>query len=262
MKNNRRSKSRSKRKKIILNSILLTILLICVFFLIFPPQMLLIKSQTQNYRRQSSEITILKQSNREFPSPTVEATEIDASPELPHYEEPTIENLAHVRTIPKDISGKIVVPQAGINLPITQGIDGYKMLYAAGEQYSRQVISAGQIGNYVLASHSTPWANTLFTNLLNVTAGSEIYVSDDTYTYEYEIVSVKRVNPNDVSLIQQVDENDNPFDRAVITLYTCTDQDATQRYVVRGELTRKTPNNEIHDELRKAFEDWYTLPLQ
>lgn len=245
----RKNSKNKKRSKLIINLVLLTITLVSLFFTIYPPQMLLLQNQSHNYQKDNS-ITILKQSQNQL-----------RNSDLPEYAEPTLENLAHVKDMPKNISGKIVIPSVGINLPITQGIEDYKMLYAAGEQYDRSIISAGQVGNYVLASHSTPWANTLFTNLLKVKAGEEIYVSDDNNVYEYEIVDVRKVSPDDVNQIQLTDANGEAFNTPIITLYTCTDQDATGRYVVRGELTHTTPNSEINSELRTAFEDWHTLTL-
>lgn len=241
----------TKKKRIILNISLSIIVIVSILFTIFPPQLILLKNQNPNYRRQTDNVTILKESAS---TPTN-----DTSPELPEYAEPTLSNLAAVQNMPKDISGKVVIPSVGISLPITQGIDEYKMLYAAGEQYSRTTVSPGDVGNYVLASHSTPWPDTLFTNLLNVKEGAEVYVSDDNFVYEYEVTSVKVVDPTDVDDIQQFDSNGLTYTKQLITLYTCTDQNATHRYVVRGELTKKTPNDQINSELRSAFEDWYTL---
>lgn len=245
----RKNKTKMNYKKITINTILVLVIACSIFFTIYPPQMLLLQHQAKNYVKQ--EVTVLKQSSANK----------NHTAEIPEFAEPTLENLAVVQNMQKDISGKIVIPAVGINLPITQGIEDYKMLYAAGEQYDRSVVSAGQIGNYVLASHSTPWANTLFTNLLNLQSGSEIYVSDEHFVYEYEVIEVKRVLPHETSDIQQYDTNGIAFTQPMITLYTCTDADATGRYVVRGVLTHKTANEDINQELRKAFEDWHSLTL-
>lgn len=244
-------KSDRKGLKIAINVVLVSILCVSLFFVFNPPQKLLLENQKKNY--------VVTSNSSVDKNNTTEQVELPQTPdELPEFDEPTIENLLAVQNKPKNISGFIVIPSAAIKLPIVQGIGGDNMLYGAGEQYSRVDVVAGGPGNYVLASHLTPWKNTLFTNLLQTKVGDEIYVSDEQFVYEYEVTHVEEVQPNDARHIQQFDENGAEITDSLITLYTCSDIDATKRYIVRGHLSKSTPNSDISPELRSAFEDWHT----
>lgn len=155
----------------------------------------------------------------------------------------------------RDAVGWLIIPQesVGISLPIAAGLGGNNMLYGAGEQYSRDVIRPGQIGNYVLASHYTPYPNTLFTNLSRTKVGSQVYVADNKYVYVYDVTLsiVEDIN----STSYEIGQMTNPTN-ADITLYTCSDIYATKRYIVRGTLSNKIKISKADKNLKSAFKEW------
>lgn len=155
----------------------------------------------------------------------------------------------------RDAIGWLIIPQegVGVSLPITAGLGGNNMLYGAGEQYSRDVIRPGQIGNYVLASHYTPYPGTLFTNLNQTKVGSQVYVADNKYVYVYNVTLsiVEDIN----STSYEIGQTSNPTN-ADITLYTCSDIYATKRYIVKGTLSNKIKISKADKNLKEAFKEW------
>ena len=228
-------------------------------------------------------------------------------------------------------SGGIYVPKSGIRLPIYHGIGNYTMLKGAGEQYDTSIVTAGGKGNYVLASHRTPYQGYLFTELHRVGKGDEFYVvgSDTNMIYQYKVDWTEVVEPNQDSAIQQdeakttsetteettsvkiseltsfaekkkgavsltsksdIDYNtgketktettktiisiDNKNQTAKIkettikttnkylcTLYTCTDNYATHRLVVRSHLSAVIPAEEASQELLDVYSGWFSGTL-
>lgn len=163
------------------------------------------------------------------------------------------ENLMKIKY--KSASGWLVIPQndVAISLPISAGLGGNNMLYGAGEQYSHDIIKPGKIGNYVLASHYTPYKNTLFTNLHKTRVGSQIFIADKNYIYVYNVTLsvIEDINKTSYEIGQMA----NPVN-ADITLYTCSDIYATKRYVVKGTLNNKINIKKINKSTKIAFKEW------
>lgn len=152
-----------------------------------------------------------------------------------NVEEATIEdyfqNIGKFSNVKYD--GRLVIPSINLNLPIFQGVNSTHLLLGASEQVPRSEISAGQYGNYILASHRMSNTRNLgFARINRIKTKSKVYVTDDNYMYVYNVVFNKTVNNNDTKYI-----NEQPKDKKIITLYTCSKFGKnTPKVVVRGEL--------------------------
>lgn len=221
-----------KFKKIV-NALLLIILFLSIVCFFFPPKQWIMKHNQQKDYKITRVVDKIDNSNQK-----------DA----------TLENVIEASKIDPNAIGKLVIPQegVGISLPILQGIGYYNMLIGAGEQLSRSEVAPGGKGNYILASHHTPWADILFTNLSNVQVNSNIYVADEQYVYVYQVNTV---------VLTTIDHNeylDQPTDpeTKMITLYTCEEYGSPNRWVVQGKLIAKKSINNLDKDTKVAFADW------
>lgn len=130
--------------------------------------------------------------------------------------------------------GYIIIPDLKLYLPIFYGTGGNTMLYGAGTMKPNQIMGEG---NYALASHhvfgNQSAEELLFSPLEKAKNGMTIYITDKTMIYSYNITNVFQVTPEHVEVI-----NDIPGKKEV-TLVTCTDAQATNRIIVKGNLIKK-----------------------
>ena len=87
----------------------------------------------------------------------------------------------------------------------------------------------------------------LFSPLVNLKVGEKIYTTDLEYVYEYETTAVDLIEPTRVEVI-----NDQPG-VTEITLITCDDYNASNRYCIKGKFVSKTPVGEVSDSVKQAF---------
>lgn len=151
------------------------------------------------------------------------------------------------------VVGGIAIPELDINLPIFKGLGNTELTYGAGTMKENQVM--GGEGNYSLASHHvfgmTGSSEMLFSPLENAQNGMKIYLTDKDKIYTYEITSVEIVEPTAVAVI-----NDTPG-KSEVTLVTCTDAEATQRTIVKGELKEATDYRSAPQDVQEAFTTSY-----
>jgi len=158
-----------------------------------------------------------------------------------------IESQSQVANLP--VIGGIAIPDVGINLPIFKGLGNVELSYGAGTMKEEQVM--GGQNNYALASHHvfgiTGSSKMLFSPLENAKVGMKIYLTDKTNIYTYVISEVFSVTPDRSDVL-----NDNSG-QAEVTLVTCTDQQATGRIVVKGNLESSVAYDQASDDIHKAF---------
>ena len=151
------------------------------------------------------------------------------------------------------VIGGIAVPDVGINLPIFKGLGNTELSYGAGTMKENQVM--GGENNYALASHHVfglvGSSKMLFSPLENAKVGMKIYLTDKSTIYTYVITEIETVTPERSDVI-----NDTPG-QSQVTLVTCTDQDATERIVVKGNLESSVAYNEASDDILEAFKYSY-----
>lgn len=225
------------KKKIVINVLLIITFVVSLALYFAPPKMWIMKS------------------NQERPYKVVKSEDINPTvADDTDQKEATFENVMEARKHQTNAVGKVIIPQAnvGISLPILQGIGYYNMLAGAGEQMPRSVVGPGGNGNYILASHYTPWANILFTNLGKTKVGSMVYVADTENVYVYQVDNVILTTISHREFLDQPEDKDTKM----ITLYTCQYYGSPKRWVVQGKLVAKTPLNEIDTETKNAFADW------
>ena len=75
----------------------------------------------------------------------------------------------------------------------------------------------------------------------------KIYTTDLENIYEYEITSVDIIEPTKVSVIY------DQKDKTEITLITCDDLNATNRYCVKGKFVTKYPAKGVPQTVLSAF---------
>ena len=129
--------------------------------------------------------------------------------------------------------GQVAIPELNMKIPIYKGVSNYVLATGAGTMKENQKMGEG---NYALASHNYFGDKTiLFSPLVDAKQGMKIYTTDLENIYEYEITSVDIIEPTKVSVIY------DQKDKTEITLITCDDLNATNRYCVKGKFVTKYP---------------------
>lgn len=151
------------------------------------------------------------------------------------------QNTAKVQSI-----GEIAIPSVGINLTIAKGVSDLNMSVGAGTMRADQQMGKG---NYPLASHYSSYGGgkLLFTPLLKVKHGDKVYLTDLKKVYVYEIYWTDVVQPDRVDLV-----DDTPND-TIVTLITCNDGSAAERFVARGRLVEQYEVSQAPTEAIEAF---------
>ncbi|WP_295514568.1 class A sortase [Streptococcus sp. UBA632] len=151
------------------------------------------------------------------------------------------------------VIGGIAIPDLDINLPIFKGLGNTELSYGAGTMKKNQVM--GGVNNYALASHHVfeleGSSKMLFSPLERAKTGMTIYLTDKSIIYTYVITSVESVEPDRSDVL-----NDSPG-QSEVTLVTCTDQAATNRIVVKGNLESSVSYDQAPKDVLKAFQYAY-----
>ena len=193
----KKKKKKGKIKKILFNSIPIIIIVGALFFYFYPPSFWL-----ANHLKS----TPIKR----FPVTKHQTKDEKKETNAPNYGnesqlEPTTENLWKASQADYIASGGVFIPSAEIRLPIYHGIGYYTMLKGAGEQYPEDIVKVGEAGNYVIASHLTPYQGYLFTDLDKVQQGQDVYLvgSNTNLIYRYQIDWKETFDPQHSQSIQQ-----------------------------------------------------------
>lgn len=196
--------------------------------------------QIMNVSRQKLQSNKEKEANYDFSNIKAVTAESVIGAQLDNQELPVIADIA--------------IPDLKINLPIFKGLDNTALTYGAGTMKENQQL--GQ-GNYALASHHVfgidGSSNMLFSPLDNAQKGMMIYLTDKEYIYYYEIDIVKKVAPEQIDVISDV-EGEN-----LVTLVTCADKEATERLIVQGKYQKKVAFDKASKTILKAFKQSYNL---
>ena len=97
--------------------------------------------------------------------------------------------------------------------PVREGVSQGVLADSLGHE--PDTASIGEIGNCVIAGHRNYSFGKYFNRLNEVKLGDKIYVDTLSDTFEYEVTDIKVVEPDDISALNQTDEE-------ILTLYTCT----------------------------------------
>ncbi len=126
------------------------------------------------------------------------------------------------------VYGIIEIPDINLNSVIVVGTEPENLRPAIGHMSGTAHI--GQIGNCVLAGHRGGIYGTFFKNIDMLSNGAEVKVINmRKETYTYEVYEQFVVNPDDMSVTTDIDEE------TTLTLISCEDDGAT-RLIVRCRL--------------------------
>ena len=113
-----------------------------------------------------------------------------------------------------DVVGIIEIPSINIKYPIINKTNDTTMKYSITKFSGGEINS---IGNFTVAGHNN-LNGTMFGKVKRLNIGDQIKMTDlYNNTVTYEIFEIYSVDPNDVSVLNPVDENTRE-----ITLITCT----------------------------------------
>lgn len=145
---------------------------------------------------------------------------------------PSMRNVAEgaMKFDKKAVVGGIAIPSVGIDLLILKGTNTANLLAGATTMKQEQKMGAG---NYALAGHHMRRESILFGPLMQVKAGTKVYLNDQKYIYTYTIDSTKIIPDTNVEVLDETKE-------ATITLITCDKPSETdKRFVATGKLIKK-----------------------
>lgn len=142
--------------------------------------------------------------------------------------------------------GKLVIPNAEINLPILAGLSNQNLLTGASTYSADQQLGRG---NYVLLSHNIFDQDLLLHRIQNLKKKDIIYATDFKTVFHYEVTVNKVIEDTEVSYIEENSGMQTP----IITLLRCEGNIGTRyRRVVQGTLVKKEPVDAANQEQMKA----------
>lgn len=122
--------------------------------------------------------------------------------------------------------GGIDIPRLAVSVLVMEGVDDTTLRRAAGHLPGTSM--PGQAGNIAIAAHR----DTFFRPLRNIRQSDMITLTTPSGAYRYRVVSIKVVNPSDVSVLKSDGTE-------VLTLVTCFPfyfiGAAPKRFIVRAE---------------------------
>ncbi|MDY5435982.1 class A sortase [Peptostreptococcus porci] len=141
-------------------------------------------------------------------------------------------------------SGAIAIPDINLSLPIFDALNNYNLAYGAGTMKENQVMGNG---NYALAGHNYPDSpKILFSPLVKINQGNVIYLTDFSFIYIYNTLSITTIKPTQVDVINDTDGVTE------LTLITCND-DGSLRHMVKATYSGKIPVSEASQDMKNAF---------
>jgi sortase A len=131
-----------------------------------------------------------------------------------------------VTEIKKEQPAWIDIPSLNINLPVgqTEINNGSWGFYEKGASHLKASANPGENGNIIIYAHNT---SDRFGNILSIKPGEIIELSTASKTYDYKVISIKVVNPDQIELLL-------PTQHEVLTIYTCTGFADSKRFVIQA----------------------------
>jgi len=153
-----------------------------------------------------------------------------------------------------DVSNKaepnntLFIPKIGVQAPIvfatSRNQDEINQLLLEGVVHYDKTALPGKKGNVFITGHSSYywWSdgkyNNVFSILDKLVEGDTIYLNYDYKRYAYQVVSLKVVSPDDVSVLEQGNDY-------TLSLMTCTPVGTNyKRLIVKAKQTEPAQNNQ------------------
>ena len=137
------------------------------------------------------------------------------------------------RVPPRELIGRITIPRLGVQGIVKEGVDDKTLRRAVGHVPGTAM--PGEDGNVGLAAHR----DTFFRGLKNVRKDDRIRIETSDGSYEYQVDSIRIVQPNDVEVLAST------RDHRALTLVTCYPfyyvGNAPKRFIVRATQVQLKP---------------------
>lgn len=131
-----------------------------------------------------------------------------------------------------EVIGYLEIPAIDVSLPIYHGTGEAALMAGAGHFAGSSLPIGGESTHAVLTGHRGLPSAKLFTDLDDLVEGDLFTITVLGETLAYEVISIKVVEPDDLSDLQIVEGKD------LVTLVTCTPYGVnTHRLLVTGERT-------------------------
>ena len=153
------------------------------------------------------------------------------------YEQPSFDLASY--TLYDNVFGHISAPAINMDLPIYLGANQYNMNFGAVQLSYSSMPIGGKSTNAVFAAHRGYIGKIFFDNIVFLSEGDDVYVTNPWEELHYKVVYTEVISPYDISkcYIQE--------DRDLITLLTChTYGSNEQRYMVVCERVENTEDTE------------------
>lgn len=136
----------------------------------------------------------------------------------------------NLKPVPKE--NTLVIPRLRLNKRVHEGADAATLARGLWRRPHTSMPDRG--GNTVIAGHRFTYSSpAIFYHLDKLKVGDKIALFWDKTEYNYEVQSIRIVDPGDV-------EVERPTDEPTLTLYTCTPLwTSRQRLVVQARLLEK-----------------------
>ncbi len=153
------------------------------------------------------------------------------------YEQPSFDLASY--TLYDNVFGHISAPAINMDLPIYLGANQYNMNFGAVQLSYSSMPIGGKSTNAVFAAHRGYIGKIFFDNIVFLSEGDDVYVTNPWEELHYKVVYTEVISPYDISkcYIQE--------DRDLITLLTCHPYGSNeQRYMVVCERVENTEDTE------------------
>lgn len=127
--------------------------------------------------------------------------------------------------------GRLEIPKIEANIPILESASSTNLKVGAG--HITGTAKLGSVGNAALAAHRSHTYGRMFNRLDELEVGDTIRVTTSEGIYEYIVYKTLVVNPDDISVLYQSNEE------RILTLITCTPlYTATHRLIVHAVILK------------------------
>lgn len=129
----------------------------------------------------------------------------------------------------KILPQRIIIPSLSIDIAVkrARNIKGYWEVFEDSAAWGEGSGIPGEPGNQVIFAHVREG---LFLPLKEVKTGMNVYVLTEKGWFDYKVVEIKEVYPNQVEVIA-------PTEDETLTLYTCTGYNDSKRLIVVAKRT-------------------------
>lgn len=130
---------------------------------------------------------------------------------------------------------RIIIPKISLNLPVFIARISYNTweVRTDGASFGEQTTYPGNIGNTVIFSHAMPG---LFIDLPSLVKNDYIHIFTATDWFVYKVTNIMIIQPENIDVIFSNNKHE-------LTLFTCTGENYSQRFVVKAILISDTSNS-------------------